>query len=209
MIDTFSKYSGEYDSWFERNFFAYQAELKLIKALLPRRGIGLEVGVGTGRFAAPLKIKYGIDPALPMLKVAAKAGIIVQKAKAEKIPYSSCCFDYVLLVTTLCFLDKADKAFSEISRVLKPKGKLIIGFVDKNSFLGKLYLKKRNKSKFYGQAKFYSFKDVQNILNKNGFRLQKVKQTIFSDPEEINYPESIKNGYGQGAFIGIQAERNK
>lgn len=38
-------------------------------------GNGLEVGIGTGRFAIPLGITTGIEPSAAMAAIAAKSGI--------------------------------------------------------------------------------------------------------------------------------------
>ena len=61
-----------YDVWFDRHAAAYQSELRAVRALLPRQGLGLSIGVGTGRFAAPLGVQIGIDPAREVLNYAEK-----------------------------------------------------------------------------------------------------------------------------------------
>jgi len=40
-------------------------------------------------------------------------------------------FDFVLIVTTLCFLDDPVQAFRESRRVLRPAGAIIIGMLDR------------------------------------------------------------------------------
>jgi hypothetical protein len=52
--EPFVLYYRRYDDWFERHRAAYLSELLAIRALLPWEGRGLEIGVGTGRFAGPL-----------------------------------------------------------------------------------------------------------------------------------------------------------
>lgn len=69
MIDVFEKSAREYDDWFDRNKIVYQSKLLAIKAFLPRGGNGLEIGVGTGRFAAPLRIEMGVEPARAMAEI--------------------------------------------------------------------------------------------------------------------------------------------
>ena len=51
----------KYDNWYNRNRFAYISEINAIKKINPK-GLGLEIGVGTGRFASKLNFSYGIDP---------------------------------------------------------------------------------------------------------------------------------------------------
>jgi hypothetical protein len=55
-VEPFEHYLGKYEDWFERHRFAYEAELHALRLLLPKRGTGLEIGVGTGRFAVPLTL---------------------------------------------------------------------------------------------------------------------------------------------------------
>ena len=59
--DVFNDYTEEYEEWFDKNKFAYFSEIEALKKVIPK-GKGLEVGVGTGRFAEPLGIDVGIDP---------------------------------------------------------------------------------------------------------------------------------------------------
>lgn len=99
--------------------------------------------MGTGRFAVPLGIRIGVEPAKAMADIAQKRGIEVYKAKAEKLPFDDSSFDFVLIVVTICFVQDPVQALREAKRVLKPGGYIIIGMIDKESFLGKLYESKK------------------------------------------------------------------
>ncbi|PIW33718.1 MAG: SAM-dependent methyltransferase, partial [bacterium (Candidatus Ratteibacteria) CG15_BIG_FIL_POST_REV_8_21_14_020_41_12] len=68
MKNIFDQYWKRYDAWYDNYRFAYLSEVEAIKKVLPRKGKGLEVGVGTGRFASVLGIHYGIDPSVKMVK---------------------------------------------------------------------------------------------------------------------------------------------
>ncbi len=74
----FNKYVDRYESWFENNHWIYIAELKAVGMLLPDHGRGLEIGVGTGRFAAPLSIDIGLDPSVNMATVAKQRAAVLQ-----------------------------------------------------------------------------------------------------------------------------------
>lgn len=102
-ISPFEEQAGEYDDWFSRNPFAYASELQAVRMQLPRRGTGVEIGVGTGRFAGELGIPLGVEPSKSMRKIARERGIAVIGAVAESLPFRDGRFDYVLMVTTLCF----------------------------------------------------------------------------------------------------------
>ena len=72
---------------------------------------GLEVGVGSGRFAVPLGIHWGIDPSQRLAVMAKNRGIEVIRGEAEHLPYRAGSFDLVLMMTVICFLDDIQRPF--------------------------------------------------------------------------------------------------
>ena len=50
---------------------------------MPKVTCGIEIGVGTGRFAVPLGIRWGMDPSIRMVKMAKARGLQVVAARAE------------------------------------------------------------------------------------------------------------------------------
>ena len=203
--EPFEEHPLQYDDWFERNKFAYESELQAIRSQLPERGEGMEIGVGSGRFAAPLGIKIGVEPSSKMREMARNRGIEVIDGIAEALPFDDYQFDFVLLVTTICFLDDVEVALKEAHRVIKRNGSLIVGFIDKNSPIGKLYLKYKNESVFYKIARFYSVDEVFYYLKKAGFNNFCFTQTIFHNLTEIRDIEPVKKGYGEASFVVIRA----
>ena len=203
----FEEYTEKYEDWFEDNKYVYQSEVNAVKEILPEFKNAVEIGVGSGKFALPLNIKLGIEPSTKMRKIARSRGIDVIDAAAEDLPFEDISFDLVLMVTTLCFLDDAKKAFSEVYRILKPDGYFINGFVDKNSRVGKIYLKHKHKSIFYNIASFYSTEEVMYLLKEAGFRNFKFRQTIFNTLDKVVDVEPIKEGYGEGSFITVRAQK--
>ena len=123
MIDTsnaFDQYTLEYDNWFEKHSNLYQAELLAIKQAVPKNKIGIEIGVGTGRFAEPLNIKCGVEPSEGMAQIAKQRGVKIINAVAENLPIENQSYDFATMVTTVCFLTDIPKAFAEVHRILKP-----------------------------------------------------------------------------------------
>jgi len=206
-IGPFEKYADRYEEWFLKNSFAYQSELQAIKVLLPLYGVGIEIGVGSGRFAAPLGIKIGIEPSEVMRKRASEKGIEVIDGVAEDLPFQDERFDFALMVTTICFLDDIEASLKEAHRVLKPGGFLIIGFVDRESPLGQSYLKRAQENVFYKHATFYSVKEVVSYMKKSRFGNFAFTQTIFQDLEKIKASEPVKEGYGEGAFVVVRGKK--
>lgn len=111
------------------------------------------------------------------------------------------------MVTTVCFLDDVDLAFQEAHRVLKLDGSFIIGFVDKNSPIGKEYARRKNRSLFYKEATFYSVDELLLRLRKAGFREFRFCQTLFGPLQDMRGPSAIREGFGEGSFVVIKANK--
>ena len=203
----FEAHHHRYDDWFVRHAAAYQSELLAVRALLPWRGLGLAIGVGTGRFAAPLGVQVGIDPAREALNYAANRGILTVQAIAEALSFSGSSFDYALSVTTICFVDDATAMLTEAYRVLKPGGELVIGFIDRTSNLGQYYLAHQAENVFYREATFYSADEVEHLLRDTGFTKPVWVQTLSKTLEETDEIEPLRAGYGQGAFVVVKTNR--
>ena len=204
-IEPFDENCAEYDQWFDENRFIYLSELEALRHFVRVGERGVEIGVGTGRFAAPLGIGVGIDPSWRMGEVARERGISFVGGVAESLPFRGEEFDFVLMMVTICFVDDVKRAFDEVYRVLKVNGSLIIGFIDKYSFLGRTYLHKKEKSKFYRYARFYSVDEVMAGLRYAGFHNFKMIQTIFGGLEDITAVQSFGDGHGEGSFVVLQA----
>ena len=217
-IEPFERYGKEYDAWFDEHRHVYEAELRAIRALLPKTKMkesengskSIEIGVGSGRFAAPLGITLGIDPAPGMILLAKARGIEVIGGIAEALPLRDSHFELVLMVTTICFLDDTEKAFREVYRVLKPYGCFIIAFIDRDSPLGEIYSHKKSDSPFYRVARFYNTREVIALLKDTGFNKEiKSMQTIFRfhtqlEDEKEDKVEEVRQGYGKGSFVVLK-----
>jgi SAM-dependent methyltransferase len=206
-VAPFVHHHRRYDDWFERHGAAYLSELVAVRALLPWAGRGLEIGVGSARFAAPLGVEIGIDPAPEMLAYARERGVRVACAVAEALPFKHAAFDYALLVTTLCFVNDAAAMLAEAYRVLKPGGVLVIGFIDRTSALGREYEAHREENVFYRAARFYSGDEVERLLGAAGFGAPVWAQTLSRPLAEIREIEPLRAGRGQGAFVVVKANR--
>ena len=206
MTNQFNLYADEYDKWFEENEIIFQSELNALQEALPFEGTGIEIGIGTGRFANQLKINIGVEPSEKMSSIAKQRGITIINAVAENLPFKKQSFDFALMVTTVCFLTNILQAFSEVHRILKPNGKIILGIIDKNSKLGKMYEKEKSKSKFYNNANFYSTEEITHLLVKVGFINFSYWQTLSAGREKI--VEKPKSGFGDGSFVVIKAVKN-
>jgi len=206
--EVFDKNLPEYEDWFVSNKFVYQSELKAIEKAIPNDKNGFEIGIGSGLFAKPLGIKEGIDPSSKMREKAIIRGLRVFDAVAENLPYPDERFDFSLMVTTICFVDDIIKSFQEANRVIKKNGHLIIGFVDKNSPIGKIYLKHKNESLFYRDAIFYKTEEIYDLIQKTGFKVETTYQTVFGKLNEVKEIQEVQSGYGKGSFVVIKAKKS-
>ncbi len=200
----FDLHATQYEQWFDDNEYVYKSELEAVRKLIPDMGRGIEVGIGSGRFAIPLDIKEGIEPSDEMRNKARSNGLNAIHGIAEQLPYDDESIDYILMVTTICFLDNPKKAFSEAHRVLKNNGSLIIGFVDKNSLVGKQYSLNKEKSLFYKDAVFFSTEEIHDLFKHNGFIIDQTIQTVFGRLKDINTIQTPQNGYNEGSFVVVR-----
>ncbi|MHB1011812.1 MAG: class I SAM-dependent methyltransferase [Desulfobacteria bacterium] len=206
-IAPYEEYAGEYDGWFAENRFAYESELQAVGMLLPRPGTGVEIGVGTGRFAGRLGIRFGVEPSEAMRTIARDRGITVVGGTAEALPFRDGRFDFAVMVTVLCFFDDPDAALREAYRVLKPPGSLVVGFIDRASPLGKKYYARKAESVYYRQATFHSAGEVAGLLKRAGFRTLAFHQTIFGDPDAMTGVDPVRGGAGEGCFAVVLADK--
>ncbi|MBN3039424.1 MAG: class I SAM-dependent methyltransferase [Candidatus Omnitrophica bacterium] len=206
-MNIFDRYYKRYDAWYDKNRFAYLSELEALRKVVPRKGKGLEIGVGTARFAAPLGISSGIDPAKKMVKIARERGVDAKVGSGENLPLKNSAFDYVAIIISLAFLKNPQKVLKEAKRVLRKKGKIIVAIVEKGSFLGRFYKKK--KGVFYREANFLSAGEVAKMLKGLGFGNFSYHQAIFSLPHKIKSVEEPRRGASPGGFVVIRASKEK
>jgi ubiquinone/menaquinone biosynthesis C-methylase UbiE len=126
---------------------------------------------------------------------------------AEHLPLADDSYDVALMVTTICFVDRPRQSVNEMYRILKPGGYAVIGFVDKDSPVGRMYQENKNKSKFYREAHFFSAEEVKDLLVKAGFSNIEFVQTLFGKLDVVDSVQDFKEGYGDGSFVVVKGEK--
>ena len=209
----FDRISDDYDRWYDEpdGRMILQSELGCLRSICESfHGRWMEVGVGTGRFASGLGIAHGLDPSLPMLRIAGTRGLSVCAGMAEALPFPASSMDGLLLALTLCFLKDPEPPFKEFARVLRPQGTLLVGLIPAEGPWGRWYLRKKAEGHpVYSQARFYAVREVLALAGQAGLELAASASTLFRDPQERpDTPTETEFGIIPGAgFVGLLFNR--
>ncbi|WP_259516970.1 class I SAM-dependent methyltransferase [Halanaeroarchaeum sp. HSR-CO] len=203
--EAFETQTGRYEEWFEENEPTYRSEVRALDRFVDTGAFGLEIGIGTGRFAEPLGIDVGIDPALEMLEHAVERERSVVQGVAEWLPFQDDVFDVALIVTTICFVDDIERTLEEAGRVLHADGRLVMGYIDRESEYGRHYQAIKDENPFYRDATFVSTDELLADLDALGYGDVDIVQTVFGSPGEHDEVDEPRPGYGEGSFVALSA----
>jgi SAM-dependent methyltransferase len=206
IASPFDSLALDYDNWFDRegmSIFAIETEaFRQILPSLPKPW--LEVGVGSGRFAQALGIEVGLDPSVRLLDIARSRGLNVLLGRGENTPFADESLGTVFLIVTVCFVDSPLAVLTEANRLLGRGGKIVLGLVLRESPWGQFYQVKGEKGhRFYKYATFYSYAEVNGLLEQAGFSVEKTISTLFQRPGQVGHMESPREGYSADAGFTI------
>ncbi len=134
----------------------------------------LEISFGTGWLITHYASRFetcGIDLNEKMIRITSRnllangVRIPLQRASVEALPYRSETFDTVVNTMAFSGYPRADSAMSEICRVLKPGGRLVlidIGYPEDGNWMGK------NLARFI-EATGDILRDMGKIFTQHGF----------------------------------------
>ncbi len=210
--DIYNQDAANYDAWFDtpRGAAIFAAEFDALQPLtagLPRPW--LEVGVGTGRFAAALGIDVGVDPAFLALKLAHHRGITTIAAVGEALPFRSNSFGAVVINVTLCFVEDPQSVLHEVHRVLKPEGCLVVGLVPSESSWGRRYQQRATEGHpYYSAAHFIRLPEFFALLSTAGLQLLRSRSTLFWPPNSEPRVQTVRDGASPSAgFVAMLAAK--
>lgn len=187
MSSVFDPIADAYDDWYDtpEGHAIFQEEAQCLRHLTDDySGRWLEVGVGTGRFASELGITHGIDPSPPMAAIAKRRGVVVQVGCVEQLPFRDCGLDGVLIALTLCFVMNPELALLECSRILREKGRLVVGTIPADSPLGRAYIQKGAEGHpVYSRARFRTVAETIHYAEQAHFRLLKSCSALLGKPD--------------------------
>ena len=149
----------------------------------------LDVGCGTGSYIIALsknnRMCFGINPLYEVSLIKAQqktkdedVNIPLIRGVSEKLPFEDEKFDMILHFSTLQHVDDQHKTLSEIKRVLKDNGLLVVSVpLSKNIFT--LFRKIKN-PKYV--TKVFDLRELKKILTENGFEILKIRGCGFFPP---------------------------
>jgi SAM-dependent methyltransferase len=142
----------------------------------------LEIGFGPGKLINEMAnittdgVVEGVDFSGVMLKQATKTNdqhiargrVLLHKCDCSSLPFENNVFDKLCSTNTLYFWKKPEEYFSEMFRVLRPGGKVVIGFRDEEQ-MSNLDLSEDIFNSFSKQ-------DIINLLSNSGFHDVKIRE---------------------------------
>ncbi len=207
----FDSLARQYDAWYDgKGRQAFAIELAALRPLLP--GLPepwLEVGVGTGRFAQALGIPLGVDPSEELLALARQRGIEVLWGEGEELVFRAGSLGTVFLLTTWEFLSDPARVLAECRRVLRPGGRLVNAYLDRDGRWGASYVAKaRAGHPLFSHARFDGYGTVRRLTEAAGFVVIRTVSTLFQGPGAVTGPEEPRDGFCPGAsFVVVVAEK--
>ncbi|HPA71505.1 MAG TPA: class I SAM-dependent methyltransferase [Spirochaetota bacterium] len=174
-VFNFDSIARHYDAWYDDPVGGTydRLEKRAVECLLPPAGDGaslLEVGSGTGHWSAWFADKgyriTGIDVSEEMTRVA--AGKNIPGARFIRGDFLDTeikgTFDVVAAITSLEFIPDPVKALARMRGALKPGGHIIIGALNRRSWLGLARKLRGAKDPVFNQARFFTTGEIRAMM---------------------------------------------
>lgn len=130
----------EYDDYFEclirrkragrwyRDFWLYPRICRHLS------GVVLDVGCGIGDMLRHRPGTMGVDVNPKAVAYCRSQGLEVQLMQRDRLPYSACAFDGAVLDNVLEHIERPEPLLAEVHRVLKDRGKFVVGIPGERGF---------------------------------------------------------------------------
>jgi len=229
----FDKWTSRYDSWFEtpRGILVkeYESDL-LVQMLSPCPGEKiLDAGCGTGVFTQDIMtfdpVITGIDISQSMLRKAVhkfnkinglnesgKSNFIGTCADICALPFADNHFDKVLSMTAIEFIEDAKQAITELERVTRKGGTIVLTTLNSLSPWAEKRLEAaKNGHDLFQKIFFRSPDEIRSLIPANSLApinpivktaIHFQKETLLSDIIKIER-KGKKNNSDKGAFLAV------
>lgn len=194
-MQIFDSEAETYDQWYETPLGKFVDSLEtqeIISLLHPTKGMNvLDAGCGTGNYSIKLArlgcVVTGVDISEKMLAVARRKAkesghtINFINCNIESLPFASEQFDAVVSVVALEFVGNQQKALDELFRVVQKGGKVVVGFLNRNSPWGELY-----QSDYFQKNTIFKYArllDIDSIKSFHSNELALIQESLFIPPE--------------------------
>jgi len=153
----------------------------------------LDAGCGDGAYALEAARRgaavTGVDLSEDMLAAARKKsadrGIAVdwRQADIQTLPYPDASFDLAIAITLLCLVPDPRRAVRELSRVLAPGGRLVIGDLHRWSlWAAKRRIRGWLGNEFWRGARFWTEGAMRGVLMASGLRPGRAQGVVYYPP---------------------------
>jgi len=211
-IKAFNVVAESYDIWYKhpQGKQVFDAEKNAVNHMIPKQGIGVEIGAGTGVFAESLTTEERtilcLDPSVEMIKKAKERELPCILGVGDSIPLRKL-IDFGYMITVLEFLNEPIKLFKEVRENSKENHVFSILFINTESNWGDLYRDIGAKGDpVFQHARFYSLEDVSMMLEEVGYRISDAKGTLNSDPMKQEVDVDLVEPSKQSGVIIVKAE---
>ena len=213
MAEIFDDWPEKYDLWFEtpigRLIKKYESDL-VLEMLRPEQGEKiLDAGCGTGVFSLDLIAAgaqiVGLELSLPMLLRAGRKleGHLFRMVRGDmtKLPFAEDEFDKAVSVTAIEFVEDGKTAISELFRVTKPGGCVVVATLNSLSpWAARRKKKAKNRHSLFEHAFFRSPDQLKSLSPVEGAVKTAIHFQKDDHPEEAEKIE--KNGQAKGLETG-------
>ena len=170
----------------------------------------LEVGCGTGlilqRVAPHARRAVGLDLSPGMLSVAKSRGLDVIEGTVTSLPFPDASFDTIYSFKVLAHVPDLSTALSEMARVVRPGGKLILEFYNRQSLrwlvrqlrpAGRIGTERTEDDVF---TRFHSLRELRRMLppqlhltSVEGMRIATLVPQLFEVPHVGSHWATLEN----------------
>lgn len=165
----------------------HRRRYSIINGFLESRKNILDAGCGTNKIIQDLKNAVGLDINKERLKWLEqfKDKRLLVHGSVTNLPFKNNSFDAVICSEVIEHLNERKKVFSELDRVLKKNGILIIGTPDYGrlawNVIEFIYAKLAPGAYAGEHINHYTCKSLKEILEKKNFRIEEIKYILCSE----------------------------